>query len=74
MFGFSMMRFPWYRWLRVLGGSRSFKKINTFGKDTTYAIIKGQELGAVVKELEAQGFVEEWPASPVYRSRYRDPS
>lgn len=60
---FSLMKYPWYRWLRVLGGSRSFKKINEFGKDTTYAIIKGKELDVVVKELLAQGFVEEWAAS-----------
>lgn len=72
MLGFSMMRYPWYRWLRCLGGSRSFKKINEFGKDTTYCIIKGQEVGAVVKELEAQGFVEEWAASDLPRNRFRD--
>lgn len=66
---FSLMKYPWYRWIRVLGGSRSFKKINPFGMDTTYAIIKGQKLDAVVKELEAQGFVEEWAASDLQRNR-----
>jgi hypothetical protein len=61
---FSLMRYPWYRWIRCLFGSRSFKKINEFGNDTTYCIIKGQKVEKVVEKLLADGFVEEWPMNP----------
>lgn len=66
---FSLMQYPWYRWLRVLGGSRSFKKINKFGMEDTYAIIKGQKVEKVVEELLKQGFVEEWASSDLPGNR-----
>lgn len=66
---FSLMKYPWYRWIRVLGGSRSFKKVNRLGMDTTYAIIKGQKVEKVVEALLEQGFVEEWAASDLPRNR-----
>lgn len=64
MLGFSLMKYPWYRWFRCLCGSRSFKKINPYGTDTTFAIIKGQKLDVVVEKLLSDGFVEEWPLNP----------
>lgn len=67
---FSMMRFPWYRWLRCLGGSRSFKKVNEYPQINTYCIIKGQKVAKVVEALLEQGFVEEWPASDLPRNRF----
>lgn len=67
---FSMMRFPWYRWLRCLGGSRSFKKVNEYPKPTTYVILKGQQVGKVVEALSEMGFVEEWAASDLPRNRF----
>lgn len=64
MFGFGLMQYSWYRWLRCVGGSRSFKKVNAFGTATTYVIIKGKELDQILEGFLKDGFVEEWPVTP----------
>lgn len=54
-----MIKFKFYRILRVAFGARSFVK--TRPGSNTYILIKGPNIGKMITHFNEEGYVEEWP-------------
>ena len=50
-----MIKYKWYRWLKMWVGYRSFVK------GTCYLLIKGKDSNVVADMWILDGFSEEWP-------------
>lgn len=55
-----MLKYKWYRLIRVIFGARSFVKYKD-SNDATYVLVKGKDLDKVVERFTEDGFIEEWP-------------
>lgn len=58
-----MLRFKFYRWLKVMFGARSFileKDVNGV-KQTSYLLINGNKMDNLIENYISDGWVEEWP-------------